>query len=191
MLRESAQDVGAPGYDPQTGFGLVNIPKALVAPTPLNDPLEPNDDIAFVDGTAFRTPDPYVWRGFPHGPIRASVDEIEDPIDVYRIRVPAHRSALVQLRTTFGDADLFVFPGTRRTLQGTPLGRSVKKGRRTDSVTRAQHVGRCAALLRRDRLGELDVAELRLQPQLPAPVGAGAANARTRRPRPPILARRG
>ena len=60
----------------------MNIPKALVAPTPLNDPLEPNDDIAFVDGTAFRTPDPYVWRGFPHGPIRASVDEIEDPIDV-------------------------------------------------------------------------------------------------------------
>lgn len=135
VLRESAQDVAAPGYDPQTGFGLVSIPKALVAPTPLNDPLEPNDDIAFVDGTAFRTPDPYVWRGLPHGPIRASVDEIEDPIDVYRIRVPAHRSALVQLRTTFGDADLFVFPGSRRTLQGTPVGRSVKRGRRTDSVT--------------------------------------------------------
>jgi subtilase family protein len=135
VLRESAQDVAAPGYDPQTGFGLVSIPKALVAPTPLNDPLEPNDDIAFVDGTAFRTPDPYVWRGLPHGPIRASVDEIEDPIDVYRIRVPAHRNALVQLRTTFGDADLFVFPGSRRTLRGTPLGRSVKNGRRTDSVT--------------------------------------------------------
>src|SRR4051794_27968118 len=135
VLRESAQDVAAPGYDPQTGFGLVNIPKALGARTPLNDPLEPNDDISFVDGTAFRTADPYVWRGFPRAPIRASVDEVEDPIDVYRIRVPAHRNALVQLRTTFGNADVFVFPGSRRTLQGTPLARSVKKGRRTDAVT--------------------------------------------------------
>jgi len=135
VLRESAVDVSTPGYDPQTGFGIVNIPKALTAPTPLSDPLEPNDDIAFIDGTAFRAPDPYVWRGFPRSPIHASVDEVEDPFDVYRIQVPPHRNALVELRTTFGDADLFVFPGSRRTLQGTPLARSTKNGRRTDSVT--------------------------------------------------------
>jgi Subtilase family len=135
VLRETAQDVSTPGYDTSTGFGLVNIANALTARTPLDDPLEPNDDIAFVDGTAFRTPDPYVWRGFPHGPIHASVDEVEDPIDVYRIRVPARRGALVQLRTTFGDADLFVFPGNRRTLNGRPLARSTRNGRRTDSVT--------------------------------------------------------
>ncbi|MEA2383795.1 MAG: hypothetical protein QOH72_3766, partial [Solirubrobacteraceae bacterium] len=134
-LRESAQDVATPGYDPQTGFGLVNIPRALAAPTPLDDPLEPNDDIAFIDGTAFRTPDPYVWRGTPHGPIHASVDAVEDPVDVYRILVPAHRSALVQVRTTFGDADLFVFPGSRKTLEGKPLARSTKLGKRTDAVT--------------------------------------------------------
>ncbi|MEA2381792.1 MAG: thermitase [Solirubrobacteraceae bacterium] len=134
-LRESAQDVATPGYDPQTGFGLVNIPNALAAPTPLDDPLEPNDDIAFIDGTAFRTPDPYVWRGTPHGPMRASVDVVEDPVDVYRILVPAHRRALVQVRTTFGDADLFVFPGSRKTLQGKPLARSTKRGERTDAVT--------------------------------------------------------
>jgi hypothetical protein len=135
VLRESAQDVSTPGYDTQTGFGLVNIPKALAAPTPLDDPLEPNDDIAFVDGTAFQTPDPYVWRGIAHGPIRASVDVVEDPIDIYRIRVPAGRRAVVQLRTSFGDADLFVFPGSRKTLQGKPLATSQKRGRRTDSVT--------------------------------------------------------
>jgi hypothetical protein len=135
VLRESAVDVSTPGYDTQTGFGLVNVPKALVAPTPLRDPLEPNDDIAFVDGTAFRTPDPFVWRGPARAPIRASVDEVEDPIDVYRIQVPARASALVQLRTTFGDADVFVFPGTRKTLQGTPLAKSTRNGRRTDSVT--------------------------------------------------------
>jgi hypothetical protein len=135
VLRESAVDVSAAGYDPQTGFGIVNIPKALAAPTPLNDPLEPNDDIAFIDGTAFASPDPYVWRGTARPPIRASVDEVEDPVDVYRVRVPAHGTARVELRTTFGDADLFIFPGTRKTLSGRPSQRSTKNGRRTDSVT--------------------------------------------------------
>jgi hypothetical protein len=136
-LRESAQDVSTPGYDTQTGFGLVNIAKALVAPTPRDDPFEPNDDIAFVDGTAFRTPDPYVWRGFPRSPIRASVDVVEDPVDVYRVQVPARQSVRAVLLTTFGDANLVAFPGNRRTLAGTPLARSDNKGRRTDSVTLA------------------------------------------------------
>jgi hypothetical protein len=135
ILRESAQDVAAPGYDTQTGFGLVNIPNALNAPAPQDDPLEPNDEISFVDGSSFRTPDPYVWRGLPRPPLRASVDKIEDPVDVYRIRVPAHRRARVVLRTRFGDADLFVYPGNRKTLQGTPLARSRQSGRRTDAVT--------------------------------------------------------
>jgi hypothetical protein len=135
VLRESARDVSTPGYDTQTGFGLVSIANALAAPTPVADPLEPNDDVAFIDGTAFRTPDPYVWRGFPRQPLRASVDDVEDPVDVYRIQVPARRGALVQLRTVFGNADLFVFPGNRRTLEGKPLATSTKKGKRTDSIT--------------------------------------------------------
>jgi hypothetical protein len=135
VLRESAVDLAARGYDSQTGFGLVNIPRALTAPTPQDDPLEPNDEITFVDGTSFRDPDPYVWRGLPRPPLRASVDEIEDPVDVYRIRVPAGRRARVLLRTVFGDSDLFVFPGNRRTLAGRPLARSQNNGRRTDAVT--------------------------------------------------------
>jgi subtilase family protein len=135
VLRESAVDVGAQGYDTQTGFGIVNIPQATTAPTPLDDPLEPNDEITFIDGSSFRTPDPYVWRGLPRSPIRASVDQVEDPVDTYRIRVPAHSSARAVLRTTFGDADLFVFPGTRKTLAGKPLARSQKNGRRTDALT--------------------------------------------------------
>jgi hypothetical protein len=135
VLRESAQDVNTPGYDTQTGFGLVNIPKALAARTPQDDPLEPNDDIALVDGTAFRSADPYVWRGLRRPALRASVDRVEDPVDVYRIRVPARRRARVVLRTLFGDADLFVFPGNRKTLQGSAVARSRHAGRRTDAVT--------------------------------------------------------
>ena len=135
VLRDSATDLGAPGYDTQTGFGLVNIPKALTSPTPIADPLEPNDEITFVDGSSFRTPDPYIWRGSPGPPLRASVDVVEDPVDVYRIRVPARSGVLVQLRTVFGDADLFAFPGNRKTLQGRPIARSQRNGRRTDSFT--------------------------------------------------------
>ena len=102
VLRESAQDVNTPGYDTQTGFGLVNISNALTAPTPVNDPLEPNDDVTFIDGTSFRDPDPYIWRGVSRSPLRASVDVVEDPVDTYRIRVPRPPRRAVVLRTTFG-----------------------------------------------------------------------------------------
>jgi hypothetical protein len=135
VLRDSASDLGAPGYDTQTGFGLVNIPNALTAPTPQDDPLEPNDAITFVDGTAFRTPDPYIWRGFSRGPLRASVDVVEDPVDVYRIRIPARGAVRVRLATVFGDADLFAFPGNRKSLSGTPAKRSQRNGRATDAFT--------------------------------------------------------
>jgi hypothetical protein len=135
VLRESAADVGTPGYDTQTGFGLVNVPNALTAATPADDPLEPNDEITFIDGSAFRTADPYVWRGQRRPALRASVDVVEDPVDVYRVRVPARRSARAVLLTTFGDADLFAFPGNRRTLSGRPIARSEKNGRAADTVT--------------------------------------------------------
>ena len=126
-------DVNTPGYDTQTGYGVVNIANALAAPTPLNDPLEPNDDVTFIDGTSFRDPDPYIWRGFPRSPLRASVDVVEDPVDTYRVQVPAGRSVRV-LRTTFGDADLFAYPGTRKTLAGKPISRSERNGRATDTL---------------------------------------------------------
>jgi hypothetical protein len=135
ILRSSAQDVGARGYDPQTGFGLISVPRALASRVPRSDPLEPNDEITFIDGTSFSRPDPYVWRGFPRPTIRASVDRVEDPVDVYRIQVPARRRAEVILRTTFGDADLFVFRGNARDLGGTAVARSERSGRATDTVT--------------------------------------------------------
>ncbi|HEX2102865.1 MAG TPA: S8 family serine peptidase [Solirubrobacteraceae bacterium] len=141
ILRESAQDVADPGYDPQTGFGLVNVPRALGWKKRPSDPLEPNDEITFIDGSSFQEPDPYVWRGPPRRPLLASADEIEDPVDVYRIRVPARRRVRIEARTLFGDADLFVFRGSARTLGGRPLARSTRDGRATDRVTIANPSG--------------------------------------------------
>jgi hypothetical protein len=135
VLRESALDIAQPGYDPQTGFGLVSLPRALAQRTPPADPLEPNDEITFIDGSSFRRPDPYIWRGAPRPPLLASADEVEDPVDVYRIRVPAGRRVRIEARTLFGDADLYVFSGNARRLRGNGIARSTRNGRATDRVT--------------------------------------------------------
>ena len=62
---------------------------SLAAPAPEGDPLEPNDSIAEIDGTVFQGADDPVWSGGARKRIPASVDSVEDPIDVYRVRIPA------------------------------------------------------------------------------------------------------
>src|SRR5262249_10967069 len=51
IMRFSAHDIDAPGYDKATGFGMLNIPSALAYEAPARDPLEPNDDINDVSAT--------------------------------------------------------------------------------------------------------------------------------------------
>ena len=45
LLRATARDLGTPGFDSASGYGLVDVAAALTAPTPAVDPLEPNDDV--------------------------------------------------------------------------------------------------------------------------------------------------
>ena len=45
ILRHSARDIGAPGFDEMSGWGIVDIPAALAATPGAIDPSEPNDDI--------------------------------------------------------------------------------------------------------------------------------------------------
>jgi subtilisin family serine protease len=102
VLRAGAHDIPPAGFDSSSGYGLLNIPGALAAPTPPVDPSEPNDDIdqvkphaMFPDGEpALTTP------ARPSGRIAASLDVEEDPRDIYRIWVPAHRT--VHARVTSG-----------------------------------------------------------------------------------------
>jgi subtilisin family serine protease len=91
VLRHSARDIGAPGYDIASGWGILDIPSALAAPTPANDPLEPNDDINQVKpGRLFPTGEPPLTTlAKPSVRVAASLDAAEDPRDVYRIWVPA------------------------------------------------------------------------------------------------------
>jgi subtilase family protein len=87
VLRDSARDVGTPGWDADTGFGILSIPGALAERAPAKDPQEPNDDINLVrphavtaSGTRLPTP----------ARIQSRLDVTEDPEDVYRVWVPAH-----------------------------------------------------------------------------------------------------
>ena len=45
ILRSTATDIGAPGRDPASGFGLLNLPAALALPAPVKDQSESNDDV--------------------------------------------------------------------------------------------------------------------------------------------------
>lgn len=93
LMRRSATDIGAPGFDHATGWGLLNIPAALSFPTPRRDPQEPNDrpdqiepHALFANGTP-----PLTAPGQTTGSIAARVDRTEDPVDLYRVWAPAGR----------------------------------------------------------------------------------------------------
>jgi hypothetical protein len=134
ILRHSAKDISDPGWDSSTGFGLVDLAAALQHPTPPVDPYEPNDGITFVDGTAYTKPDPYIWTGGASRTIGASVDPVEDPVDVYRIRIPAGKRAVVRLTPSAGNADLAVYDRSAKSLQDKAVARSRRGSGRTDVV---------------------------------------------------------
>jgi subtilisin family serine protease len=107
VLRRSARDVGTPGRDPQTGFGILNVASALSYPPPARDPLEPNEDVEYVKpGGYFETGvRPLTTQTSTRATIAARLDRTEDPRDVYRVFLPARREAVV---TTSGNADVDV-----------------------------------------------------------------------------------
>jgi subtilisin family serine protease len=139
LLRHTAIDIDKKGWDQNSGYGLINLEASLTAPVPESDPLEPNDSIAEIDGTVFRNADDAVWSGGARKRIPASVDSVEDPIDVYRVRVPARTrwKALVRPQTRTGDPDLQLLRGaaTSLTQRRFDAGHSDHGVGRTDSVT--------------------------------------------------------
>jgi hypothetical protein len=97
VMRLSARDVAAPGYDDRTGFGILDIPAALALPPLPIDPQEPNDDVDQVTANrVFRSAKEPI-NGPRGGAVRigARLDPADDPHDVYRLVVPARRQATV------------------------------------------------------------------------------------------------
>ena len=137
VLRRSARDVPPAGYDRDTGFGLINLGAALALPAPARDALEPNDGISFVNGSVFANPDPYVWRGSGQRTLGGTADKVEDPFDVYRIRLPRRSRARIRLRPSFGNPDLYIFRGSARSIDDDSdiVARSRNGTLKTDAVT--------------------------------------------------------
>jgi hypothetical protein len=109
VVRRSARDVGPKGWDQNTGFGVLDVGRALAFPAPAHDPTEPNDKFVWVNGRAFRQPDAFLWAGGRRTRLTASVNPYEDFADVYRIRIAAHSRAHISAAARSRGVDLSVF----------------------------------------------------------------------------------
>jgi len=142
VVRLSARDLGRKGFDDDTGFGLLDVGAALSKPPPPRDPLEPNDDMAFVNGRAFGKPSPAVFGGRGSARVVGLVDAYEDPADVYRVRLRPRSRVRVTATPAFGDPVLVGFkPGTT-SLRRRALQTSRRKGSRTERITLRNRSGR-------------------------------------------------
>ena len=151
VIRLSARDLGRKGFDNNTGFGLLDVGAALAKTPPPRDPLEPNDDMVWVDGRAFGTAAPAIFAGSGVARLVGIVDAYEDPADVYRVRVRKHSKVRVSAKPLFGDPILAAFSsGTksvskcsrRRCTTSPRLATSRRKGSRTERIVLRNRTGR-------------------------------------------------
>jgi subtilisin family serine protease len=136
IMRRSARDIDAPGWDVDSGYGILDIDAALAMPAPPRDPYEPNDDAEEVEphrlfgaGTPALTT---LRRG--SAALTARVDLREDPHDFYRVLVPANRRVTA---TTTGSVDLRIFRRSNRPLRTKPLAVSGHLGGGAERVSYA------------------------------------------------------
>jgi hypothetical protein len=135
-VRLSARDVGRAGWEPDTGFGVLSVGRALAIPPVPADPSEPNDDIVWVDGRVFVSADRLLYGGSRRARITALLDVSEDPADVYRIRLRSRRRARISADPGGSDnVALRVYRGAAKSLAATPLKSSARRGSRTERIT--------------------------------------------------------
>ena len=134
VVRRSARDLGTPGRDSISGFGMLNVAAALALPTPIRDPYEPNDDVDEADPNGNRyvskapsltTPTKRTTR------VSARVDTYEDPRDVYRVWLPAAGNFTATLTATT-NGDLALYAATAQTV----VGRFATAGRLATATTK-------------------------------------------------------
>jgi hypothetical protein len=115
LLRSTARDVGRPGRDRDTGFGILDIPAAAATPAPPLDPQEPNEDIYLVrpNGLLRAGHAPLTGPGKTQAQLRARLDTTEDPGDVYRVYLPARGRLSVSVTPTANVNIELWGPGTR------------------------------------------------------------------------------
>jgi len=136
-LRDSARDLGQPGWERRFGYGLLDVARALTVEKSRQDPLEPNDDVEWVDGRRFATDAPIFAERDVKRTVIARLDKMEDPADVYRVSFPARGRLRVRVKPIFGDAHLEVFERRARTVysERARIARSRKTGSRAETIT--------------------------------------------------------
>jgi hypothetical protein len=153
LMRGSATDISPPGRDNNTGYGLLNIPAALAAPIPPSDPQEPNDDVFAVKANGlFKTAKPFLIQpGKLSAKLSATMDYAEDPEDVYRIVVPAHRTVTVTMAPK-ADLSLGLWGPKTRTVFESPT--NLSSAFKRDFLTSSTHRGIAAEkVVYRNKLG--------------------------------------
>ena len=120
LLRGTATDMAPPGFDRDSGYGLVDVGAALAGQAPGIDPGEVNDDIEWVNGSRFTRPDQLLFRtGQRRVAIAALVDHWKDPVDVYRVQVRRRARMRVTVRMPRNaNPDLVVFDEHAQTVYG-------------------------------------------------------------------------
>jgi len=98
IMRRSAVDIGPKVFDNASGYGLLNIPKALAYRTPPSDPQEPNEEPAEIEPHALFSAgtQPLTRPGHVTAILTAHVDRSEDPVDLYRAWAPAREVVRVR-----------------------------------------------------------------------------------------------
>ena len=117
LVRYTARDVGRRGYEASTGYGVLQVQPALMAPPGLHDPMEPNDDMRWVNGRAFGKPATRAYRGRGRTRIEAKLDAVEDPADVYRMTVRPSGTVRVSAAPLYGGVVLSAYAPGARSLQ--------------------------------------------------------------------------
>ena len=137
ILRNSATDIGAPGRDPSSGYGLLNLPAALSTPAPPRDADEPDDDAnQIVPGRDGYHNTPALLRKTETSVrISATVDKAEDPRDVYRVWLLKGRSLTVRTTADFATALSLVRASADSVAPRAPASDLLAAGARASAVT--------------------------------------------------------
>jgi subtilisin family serine protease len=137
ILRRSARDIGTPGRDPATGYGLLDVPAALAAATPPADSAEPDDDVAHVVRGRSGAPGvaPLTTPVRRTARRSARVDAAEDPRDAFRVWLPRGTTLTavvradrpVTLRLVGSGATSLAAPGRSLLARSTATGRTTRR----------------------------------------------------------------
>jgi hypothetical protein len=143
LMRSTARDVGPTGWDPDTGFGLLNYPAAMSSAAPPVDPQEPNEDVFLVKPRGLTRAGHAPLTRPRHGSasLTARLDASEDPEDVYRAWIPAKSRLTVALQPS-ANVNLALWRATTKSVFETGraqrrdlLGASVRLGKARDTAS--------------------------------------------------------